>query len=537
MLLAVLLWCSLAQELLDQPPNIFDLAPESIVQCRCPAAPPCDVSLTVVAPEIAKLRLECPSTWDPCEPLQSALLARLPLLCVTEGACKAELERHRWWLASRSAIDEYNRLSSVVWDLRAKIKRCDSVRICISRLQKQLGKLEMRREQLPEALPHLEKRLKRRLGMLEECQGDWAQCSDIISGVRSARRKVAIAYNVTLTYLENVACETSSCKRALNASVVELRNAARHNQRALANIPQTKMSLAHGIPVVIFYGLCCLAVVMIFDVGFWRGTLTSQKKNIAVLVAIACSAVLQVSVFSLLMTGVGVGTSSETWWTLRAINDRLQLIVCCIAVLLVLSSWVHVSLGEVLGKQGLARKISLSCLAAVLIVGVFGLVVLSLRIAAGALPGSALQQFMWSNDYSNRIVVILLLCSCMCVIACHVVVWRVMVQSKDSARIFALTKVSICAASTTLGAFIKVFVIYYSRYGYYVMPSWVSPFFGYIIADAFIYGGILSLVLFQFVRVTRPPQKAQEDTNKEMEIPLLKDMDQGFERTPARYLI
>jgi hypothetical protein len=69
------------------------------------------------------------------------------------------------------------------------------------------------------------------------------------------------------------------------------------------------------------------------------------------------------------------------------------------------------------------------------------------------------------------------------------------------------------------------------------MPSWVSPFFGYIIADAFIYGGILSLVLFQFVRDTRPLQKAQEDTNKEMEMPLLKDMDQGFERTPARYQI
>ncbi len=46
----------------------------------------------------------------------------------------------------------------------------------------------------------------------------------------------------------------------------------------------------------------------------------------------------------------------------------------------------------------------------------------------------------------------------------------------------------------------KAGTIYYTLYGYYDVPVWVQPIFGFLISDLFLYAGLLCMILLSIMR-------------------------------------
>ena len=63
-----------------------------------------------------------------------------------------------------------------------------------------------------------------------------------------------------------------------------------------------------------------------------------------------------------------------------------------------------------------------------------------------------------------------------------------------------MSRIIIFFACITFGIGIKVGVIFYAVYGFYVMDQYVQPIIAFLIADAFLYFGLLAVIVLSLMR-------------------------------------
>ncbi len=127
--------------------------------------------------------------------------------------------------------------------------------------------------------------------------------------------------------------------------------------------------------------------------------------------------------------------------------------------------------------------------------------------------------------------------------------WRWALKSKNLNSFgLAFTRVVVCLAFFVTGIAVKAVTIYCGSYGAYVMPPWITPLIGFLVADFFLYACLLSMIVLSLMRsrdqagsksvvIGRRVNSFNNNSSIEQQPLLIPVEERGQNEAPAHYQI